>query len=333
MLQAKLADTGNAQSETQQFDGGLESLNQPANDDSTTNGIEDARQLDKREESTDTTPQEQAGAEDVAPENQVSSAVDSLDQNVESSKTEQEDTTQSQSPTSNTPVRLTNEGSLTPQELPASVQSAETETSTAENPPDTAQHPGGSNTGDSTPVLDGTSTPPTPRSTPAKPSIFKKTAPIQKISVNKEFLKNHSPSNTNQQSPATTPRPMANDKRISPPSPSPPRPLTLATAPSSSSKALKPMVRNRLGNMGGANMQRQGSGSSTPKSGRGTSPSFGRPGSGSDVWSWRRQPAAQREYSEEELQRQGVHLTARLTGSQDDGNKWADVFRHLTRFD
>ena len=85
------------------------------------------------------------------------------------------------------------------------------------------------------------------------------------------------------------------------------------------------MVRNRLANMGGTNMQRQGSGSSTPKSGRGTSPNFGRPGSGSDVWSWRRQPAAQREYSEEELQKQGVHLTARLTGSQEEGNKWADV--------
>jgi hypothetical protein len=77
--------------------------------------------------------------------------------------------------------------------------------------------------------------------------------------------------------------------------------------------------------MGGANMQRQGSGSSTPKSGRGTSPNFGRPGTGSDVWNWRRPAAAQREYSEEELQRQGVHLTARLTGSQDEGNKWADV--------
>ena len=104
----------------------------------------------------------------------------------------------------------------------------------------------------------------------------------------------------------------------------------LAKAPSSLTKALKPMVRNRLGNMAGANMQRQGSGSSTPKSGRGSSPNFGRPGSGSDVWSWRRQPAAQREYSEEELQRQGVHLTARLTGSQDEGNKWADVFSSNT---
>jgi len=73
-------------------------------------------------------------------------------------------------------------------------------------------------------------------------------------------------------------------------------------------------------------MQRQGSGSSTSKSGRGTSPSLGRVGSGSDVWSWRRQPAAAREYSEEELQRQGVHLTARLSASAgDDSNKWADV--------
>src|SRR5277367_3694421 len=102
--------------------------------------------------------------------------------------------------------------------------------------------------------------------------------------------------------------------------------LIVAKALSSATKALKPMVRNRLSNMGGTSMQRQGSGSSTPKSGRGSSPNFGRPGSGSDVWSWRRQPAAQREYSEEELQRQGVHLTARLTGSQDEGNKWADVF-------
>jgi hypothetical protein len=106
----------------------------------------------------------------------------------------------------------------------------------------------------------------------------------------------------------------------------------IAKAPSSATKALKPMVRNRLSNMGGSSMQRQGSGSSTPKSGRGPSPNFGRAGSGSDVWSWRRQPAAQREYSEEELQKQGVHLTARLTASTgDDANKWADVFFHLTQ--
>jgi|SRR5271170_711388 len=85
------------------------------------------------------------------------------------------------------------------------------------------------------------------------------------------------------------------------------------------------MVRNRL-SLSGTSMQRQGSGSSTPKSGRGTSPNFGRGGQGSDVWNWRRQPAAQREYSEEELQKQGVHLTARLTASTgDDANKWADV--------
>ena len=84
------------------------------------------------------------------------------------------------------------------------------------------------------------------------------------------------------------------------------------------------MVRNRLSNMG-ASMQRQGSAGSTPKSGRGISPNLGRGGSGSEVWSWRRQPAAQKEYSEEELQRQGGHLTARLTTSGDDGNKWADV--------
>jgi hypothetical protein len=96
-------------------------------------------------------------------------------------------------------------------------------------------------------------------------------------------------------------------------------------------KALKPMVRSRLSNMGGASMQRQGSGSSTPKSGRGSSPNYGRAGTGSDVWSWRRAPAAAREYSEEELQKQGVHLTARLTASTgDDANKWADVC-HLTQ--
>jgi hypothetical protein len=77
-------------------------------------------------------------------------------------------------------------------------------------------------------------------------------------------------------------------------------------------------------------MQRQGSGSSPPKSGKGAGPSYGRAGAGSEVWSWRRQPAAQREYSEEELQKQGVHLTARLTGvTGDDANKWADV--HLFR--
>jgi hypothetical protein len=108
--------------------------------------------------------------------------------------------------------------------------------------------------------------------------------------------------------------------------------LMIAKGPSSmATKALKPMVRSRLSNMGGASMQRQGSGSSTPKSGRGSSPNFGRTGSGSDVWSWRRQPAAAREYSEEELQKQGVHLTARLTASTgDDANKWADVC-HLTQ--
>ena len=103
--------------------------------------------------------------------------------------------------------------------------------------------------------------------------------------------------------------------------------LIEAKAPSSLTKALKPMVRNRLSNMGGSSMQRQGSGSSPTKSGRGNSPNFGRAGSGGDVWSWRRQPTAQREYSEEELQKQGVHLTARLTSSTgDDANKWADVF-------
>src|SRR5579871_5188987 len=86
------------------------------------------------------------------------------------------------------------------------------------------------------------------------------------------------------------------------------------------------MVRNRLSNMGGTSMQRQGSGSSTSKSGRGTSPSLGRTGSGNDVWSWRRQPAQAREYTEEELQKQGVHLTARLSASAgDDHSKWADV--------
>lgn len=90
------------------------------------------------------------------------------------------------------------------------------------------------------------------------------------------------------------------------------------------------MVRNRLANMGGASMQRQGSGSSISKSGRGISPSLGRLGSGSDVWSWRRQPPAQREYSEEELQKQGVHLTARLSTTGDDANKWADVISSPT---
>jgi hypothetical protein len=74
-------------------------------------------------------------------------------------------------------------------------------------------------------------------------------------------------------------------------------------------------------------MQRQGSGSSS-KSGRGISPNMGRSGSGNDVWSWRRQAPTQREYSEEELQKKGVHLTARLTttGTGDDAHKWADVF-------
>jgi len=104
------------------------------------------------------------------------------------------------------------------------------------------------------------------------------------------------------------------------------RVLTLAM--SSAAKALKPMVRNRLANMGGTSMQRQGSGSPNSKNGRGTSPGMGRPGSGNDVWSWRRQPVATKEYSEEELQRQGVHLTARLSATAgDDSHKWADVLR------
>jgi hypothetical protein len=74
-------------------------------------------------------------------------------------------------------------------------------------------------------------------------------------------------------------------------------------------------------------MQRQGSDSSTPKSGRG-SPNFGR-GGGSDVWNWRRTPTAAKEYSEEELARQGVHLQPRLAATTgDDANKWADVPSH-----
>jgi hypothetical protein len=329
-----LADTENAQIETQQLDGKSELLDQPTNDDSPTNTKEDGVQLDTREESTGSGQQGEGIPDVVALEKQVSSAVDSPDQNVDSTTFEPENTTHPQDHTSNTSVRFINEIQLTPQEPQITEQPGETEPPTTDNPPDPAAQNDGNNTGDSTPVLDGTSTPPTPRSTPAKPSVFKKAVPIQKISLNKEFLKNHTPPNTNQQSPSTTPRPMANEKRTVPHITGPH--LILAKAPSSVTKALKPMVRiNRLGNMGGAaNMQRQGSGSSTPKSGRGTSPNFGRPGSGSDVWNWRRQPAAQREYSEEELQKQGVHLTARLTGSQDEGNKWADVFfPHLTRFD
>lgn len=183
------------------------------------------------------------------------------------------------------------------------------------------------NGGQGTPISDGTSTPPTPRSTPAKPSVFKKTASLQKISLNKDFLKNVTPSGSGSQPMSTTPRPLATDKGALPFIVE----LIIAKGISSATKALKPMVRNRLSNMGGTSMQRQGSGSSTPKSGRGSSPNFGRPGAGNDVWSWRRQPVAAREYSEEELQRQGVHLTARLTASTgDDTNKWADV-RHFTK--
>ena len=181
--------------------------------------------------------------------------------------------------------------------------------------------------GQGTPISDGTATPPTPRSTPAKPSVFKKTASLQKISLNKDFLKNVTPSSSGSQPMSTTPRPLATDKGVLLFIVE----LIIAKGISSATKALKPMVRNRLSNMGGTSMQRQGSGSSTPKSGRGSSPNFGRPGAGSDVWSWRRQPVAAREYSEEELQRQGVHLTARLTASTgDDANKWADV-RYLTK--
>jgi len=63
-----------------------------------------------------------------------------------------------------------------------------------------------------TPISDGTSTPPTPRSTPAKPSVFKKSASLQKSSLNKDFLKNVLPSNSGSQPLPNTPRPLATDK-------------------------------------------------------------------------------------------------------------------------
>jgi len=70
--------------------------------------------------------------------------------------------------------------------------------------------------GESTPTLDGTSTPSTPRSTPAKASIFKKAASLQKVNLNKDFLKNFTPTNTGPQTGvSTTPRPMASEKRKS----------------------------------------------------------------------------------------------------------------------
>jgi hypothetical protein len=56
----------------------------------------------------------------------------------------------------------------------------------------------GDKTGQTTPALDRTATPPTPRSITAKPSVFKKTNTIQKISLNKEFLKNLIPASTTQ---------------------------------------------------------------------------------------------------------------------------------------
>jgi hypothetical protein len=67
------------------------------------------------------------------------------------------------------------------------------------------------NTGENT-SLDGNSTPPTPRSTPAKPSVFKK-ATIQKVKLNQDFLKNVSPSSGGPQPTSTAPRPMTIDKR------------------------------------------------------------------------------------------------------------------------
>jgi len=67
-------------------------------------------------------------------------------------------------------------------------------------------------TGQSTPQLDGTATPPTPRSTPAKPSVFKKTSGLQKIKLNETFLKNLSPS-AGTPPMSTTPRPTVNEKR------------------------------------------------------------------------------------------------------------------------
>jgi hypothetical protein len=188
--------------------------------------------LDKREQSTETGQQGQGGSEDVAIEKQISSAVDSPDYNVDSTKSQTENTTQSQGHTSNTPVRFINGIQLIPQEPQTTEPPGETEPLTTDNPDITAQNDG-NNTGDSTPVLDGTSTPSTPRSTPAKPSVFKKAVPIQKISLNKEFLKNHTPPNTNQQSPSTTPRPMANEKRTNP----------HITDPSDSSES--PLVNNK----------------------------------------------------------------------------------------
>jgi hypothetical protein len=74
----------------------------------------------------------------------------------------------------------------------------------------------GTATGDSTPVQDGASTPSTPRSTPAKPSVFKKAASIQKVTLNKDFLKSILPG-TQSPSPgaSTTPRPATTEKRTS----------------------------------------------------------------------------------------------------------------------
>jgi hypothetical protein len=70
----------------------------------------------------------------------------------------------------------------------------------------------GNNTGDSVSTVDGNSTPSTPRSTPAKPSVFKKT--IQKVNLNKDFLKNLIPANNGSQPASTTPRALASEKRI-----------------------------------------------------------------------------------------------------------------------
>jgi hypothetical protein len=70
--------------------------------------------------------------------------------------------------------------------------------------------PNDPNTGESTP-MEGTSNPPTPRSTPAKPSVFNKKAAIQKVKLNQDFLKN-SPSSSGPQPTSTTARPMTSEK-------------------------------------------------------------------------------------------------------------------------
>lgn len=144
----------------------------------------------------------------------VPSASKSPDHNLEPSKSEAGTGTDSQDHILNTEVHFCSIVKANEQEIEVDEDSEEAETPSADATSDPTLPKDGINTGESTPIHDGSSTPPTPRSTPAKLSVFRKAAPVQKISLNKEFLKNVIPTNNGPQPGASiTARPMASEKR------------------------------------------------------------------------------------------------------------------------